>query len=75
MMTDLSIHKMNIATYELCENLIKSSIRDLHLGKVKRVKTGTNESIDHYLDVYYEHLVVIKQLKNDYLKQNNLKYK
>lgn len=68
-MTDLSIHRKNIETYELCERLIKLSIEDLHLGKAKGLKT-----VDSYLDIYYDHLERIKRLKKDYLKQNNLRF-
>lgn len=63
-MTDLLIHKKNISTYQICENLMKNAIKNLY--KVK--------GYDETLNTYYEHLERIQQLKNDYLKQNNLKF-
>ena len=63
-MTDLLIHRKNISTYQTCENLIKSAIKDL----------CNIEGYDETLNTYYEHLERIQQLKNDYLKQNNLKF-
>lgn len=63
-MTDLLIHKKNISTYQTCENLIKSAIKQLCNVK----------GYDETLNTYYEHLERIQQLKNDYLKQNNLKF-
>lgn len=71
-MTDLSIHKKNIETYNICEILIKSVIEDLHLGKAKHLRIKGNNDYNHYLDIYYGHLIRIKELKNSYLKQNNL---
>lgn len=63
-MTDILIHRKNISTYQICEHLIKNVIRDL--CKVK--------GYDETLNTYYEHLERIQQLKNDYIKQNNLKF-
>lgn len=71
-MTDLSIHRKNIATYELCEKLIKFTIEELYNGKSRGIQSP--HDYGEILNIYYEHLERVRQLKNDYLKQNNLRF-
>lgn len=72
-MTDLSTHTKNISTYTCCENLIKSAIQDLYVGKTGGIKIDGD--YDKILEIYYGHLERIKQLETDYLTRNNLKIK
>ena len=72
-MTDLSTHQKNIFTYTCCEDLIKTAISDLYVGKATR--TEIDGDYDKILEIYYGHLERIKQLETDYLTRNNLKIK
>ena len=74
-MTELTIHQKNISTYLLCETLIRNTINELSTDKYRVSKQGVDFDFDKYFNVYYEHLERIQQLKNDYLKQNNLTMK